>query len=570
MGTSVMKIRFNEITSKREFARFLDNIPLKKLTYILYIKKAENYYTSFEIPKKNGGKRIINAPTGDLKDLQRKLARELWKHQKYIWEQKKIKPNLAHGFEKGKSIISNARIHRNKKYILNLDLENFFDSFHFGRVKGFFAANNDFKVSEEVATIIAQLSCYNGSLPQGAPSSPIITNLICQILDYQILKISKKYKLDYTRYADDITFSTNNKNFLSIQDDFIAEVDSKIKSTGFSVNDKKTRLLFGSSQQKVTGLVVNKKLNVDRQYCRETNAMAHTLYKTDSFVVNSKLGTLSQLEGRYAFINQLDRYNNSISNEKHNFRNLSGRERQYQKFLFYKYFYGNSKALIVTEGKTDIAYLKAALKNLYSEYPTLITRNDEGQFKFNVSFLKRTKRLKHFFDFPFDGADAIQKIYNFYCGNNNMPNYFEYFKKLSNAKKPVFLFFDNEISSKDKPLKKFADTCRLSEDQKKELSDNLLLNSPRHSNLYTLTTPQLGNEESEIEDLFEQSVRDHKIGGKSFSLSKEFDCEKHYGKEIFSRYIAANYSDINFTGFKPILNKISEVISFYHQQELIK
>ena len=83
-------------------------------------------------------------------------------------------------------------MHRNKKYILNIDLKNFFDSFNFGRVRGFFIKDRDFAVSPEIATVIAQIACYQGKLPQGAPSSPIITNLITRILDYRIVKIAKK------------------------------------------------------------------------------------------------------------------------------------------------------------------------------------------------------------------------------------------------------------------------------------------------------------------------------------------------------------------------------------------
>lgn len=114
--------------------------------------------------------------------------------------------------EKGKSFITNAQIHRNKRFVINVDLENFFDSFHFGRVRGYFMKNKNYQCSEEVATTIAQIACYEGKLPQGAPSSPIITNMICNIFDMRLLRLAKKYKLDYTRYADDLSFSTNDKN----------------------------------------------------------------------------------------------------------------------------------------------------------------------------------------------------------------------------------------------------------------------------------------------------------------------------------------------------------------------
>ena len=209
--------KFCDIQSRNELADYL-SVPRNKLTHILYVKKPDSYYTTFEIPKRNGETRTICAPSGDLKTLQEKLSNMLWLYQKSIWEEKGIKPNISHAFEKEKSIITNAKIHRNKRFVLNLDLENFFDSFHFGRIQGYFEKNNSFKLPHDVAVVLAQLTCYQGRLPQGAPSSPIITNLICQPLDTYLLRIAKKYKLDYTRYADDLTFSTNDKHFVENQE----------------------------------------------------------------------------------------------------------------------------------------------------------------------------------------------------------------------------------------------------------------------------------------------------------------------------------------------------------------
>ncbi|PGC78808.1 retron Ec67 family RNA-directed DNA polymerase/endonuclease, partial [Bacillus toyonensis] len=333
--------KFNDIKTRDDLSDFL-KIPTSKLTYVLYKKKTSNLYTSFEIPKKNGGIRHIKAPLKDLKEIQKRLALSLWTHQKYIWKENGINPNISHAFQKEKSIITNAQIHRNKRFVLNIDLENFFDSFHFGRVKGFFEKNKHFLLPQGVATIIAQLTCYEGNLPQGAPSSPIITNLICNILDMKLLKISKKYKLNYTRYADDLTFSTNSKQFLVQQSDFHEEISKIIEKAGFKINEKKTRLQFRDSKQEVTGLIVNKKINVDRNYYKATRSMAHSLYTTGTFQIDGETGTINQLEGRFTFINQLDQYNNKINKSidkttKLGFHHLNSREKQYQKFLLYKY-----------------------------------------------------------------------------------------------------------------------------------------------------------------------------------------------------------------------------------------
>jgi RNA-directed DNA polymerase len=537
---------FNDIKTRNDLADFL-NIPRKKLSYLLYKNDINTLYTSFEIDKKNGGVRKINAPLTELKDIQRKLAVALYNHKK---KKQKIKNNLSHAYEKEKSIITNAKVHRNKRLVLNIDLENFFESFHFGRVRGFFIKNNNFLLSSEVATVIAQLTCYEGKLPQGAPTSPIITNLICEILDQRLLKIAKKYKLDYTRYADDLTFSTNNKIFFDLQTEFYELLSSELIRAGFKIHEKKKRLQLRDSRQVVTGLVVNKKINVNRIFYKETRAMAHQLYKEGKFEINGKLANLNQLEGRFAFINQLTRYNNKIDGKKHSFKNLSSRELQYQKLLFYKYFYANPKPIIVTEGKTDIVYLKAALKNLYKEYPNLITKNSDGSFEFKVSFLKKSKRLAHFLGIVQDGGSALKNIYNFFGSNTKEASpYLSYFKKISNTLpvNPVILMFDNEIKSGNKkPIGNFILHAKLDKNNKKGiLEDKYMVNII--DNLYLLTVPLIdGKPECDIEDLFEKDTLSHKINGREFCKKDKYDHSKYYGKEIFSMYILDNYTDIKF------------------------
>ncbi len=323
--------------------------------------------------------------------------------------------------------------------------------------------NRNLELPLEVANVIAQLACYNGTLPQGAPSSPIITDLICNILDMRLAKLAGKYRLDYTRYADDLTFSTNDSKFLDGKENFYNEIEAEISHAGFSINHTKTRIQYRDSRQEVTGIIVNKRLNVNRDYYKTTRAMAHHLYKTGEFFIEKDVnGTINQLEGRFSFINQLDRYNNTlISNStKHNFFNLNRREKDYQQFIFYKYFFGNSQPLIVTEGKTDIIYIKAALKNLYKDYPELINKDRNGQFKYKISFLKRSKRLSYFLNLKKDGADTMNNIYKFFSEKDeaNYPNYIQAFKKLGERapSNPVILIFDNELTNKDKPVAKFS------------------------------------------------------------------------------------------------------------------
>lgn len=598
---------FSNIKDRNDFFKLL-NIPKKNMTYLLYNKEkkgTENSYNTFEILKKDGGVRVINAPNDELKFVQKRLAELLWVTQKKVWRENNISPNISHAFEENKSIITNARIHRNKKFVLNVDLENFFSSFHFGRVKGFFEKDKNFKVPKEVALIIAQLTCYQGALPQGAPSSPIITNLICKIMDFRILKLAKKFKLDYSRYADDLTFSTNNNSFSSQEKVFLIKLEEEIKRAGFKMNTKKTRLQLNSSRQEVTGLVVNKKLSVSKEYCKNTRAMAHNLYKNGEFFINDgdALGNINQLEGRFAFINQLDKWNNKLeynyslneNNIEHQkfllstkrkeknhhsmLQMLNKREKEYQKFLYYKYFYGNKKPTIVTEGKTDIRYIKGALKSLYKDYPNLIEKRNH-EFIFNVFFLKKSKqkrkkevsRYKYFFNLQIDGADSMKNLYNFFSDKNNKlyPNYLDYFNSFESNKpvNPTFFVFDNELlSKKEKPLKSFMNYVYNQEKNKIKKAKFEVLESQLSlqvaQNLYVVTHQLLEDcAENEMEDLFDEKTLAHIEGGKKFS--KNGDNNIHYGKEIFSKFVLRNYEEINFENFRPILDNINRIVESYN------
>ena len=557
--------KFCDVTSRNELADFL-KIPRKDLTYVLYIKRVENFYTSFETPKKNGGTRTIKAPSGKLKFIQKKLVRKLEQYQQDIWSSQEREPNISHGFQRKKSIITNARIHRNKKYVLNIDLQNFFDCFHFGRVRGFFQKNRDFSLPIEVATVLAQLTCCEGCLPQGAPTSPIISNLICQILDNRLLGVAKKYKLDYTRYADDLTFSTNDKLFIEQKDEFLRVIQKEIEQAGFKVNENKTRLVYKSSQQKVTGLVVNEKVNVSQEYYRKTKSMAHSLYNTGEFTIDGKIGTLQQLEGRFSFINQLNQYNNKQDGIEHNFGTLAGREQEFKRFLFYKFFYGNDIPIIVTEGKTDVRYLKAALKALYKDYPDLITKSKDGKFEFKIAFFKRTKRLRYFLGIQLDGADAMQSIYKYFVGgkgreSKNYPNYFAYFQRMGvKPQKPTILLFDNETESK-RPLGKLLAEQKFTEEQVQKLKKELYLKVLDKGNLFLLTNPLIPEkEECEIEYLFSEEMRGALIDGKRLCLKDKYDIEKYYGKEFFSQYVANHFEQIDFEGFRPLLDAITTIV----------
>lgn len=557
------------ITDRNHLAVKL-NVPIKNLTYLLYIKKIENCYTSFEIPKKDGTSRIINTPNAELKDIQRRLAGMLYKKQREIFSQLDINPNISHGFEKKKSIITNAKIHRNKRFVFNLDLKDFFNSFHFGRVRGYFNNNKHFGLDINIATTIAQLTCYNGSLPQGAPTSPVISNLICQILDFRLLKIAKKYKLDYTRYADDLTFSTNDKHFPESYDSFMKEISKVIEKSGFQINDKKTNLKYRDSKQTVTGLIVNKKVNVDANYFRTTKAMAHSLYTKGEFFINGEPGTVNQLDGRFSFINQIDKYDNINCTEKiKKMYSLNAREKQYQRFLFYKLFLRSNKPLIATEGKTDVIYIKAALKNLYKSYPELVKLDANGKFEFLIHFLKRNKKMNYFFGITGDGADSLNNIYHYYFGGRISGHQCNNYNRIFNAYKTVFtsptiIIYDNELSNKNKPISKFEGYKKMSEDKKSVFPQVLKMKLDEESNLYLLTNQLVkGKSECEIEDLFSDDILNVEIDGRKFDRKVKKGDNSHFGKNDFAEYVMQHYETIDFSNFKPLLDNINEIVITY-------
>ena len=649
--------KLNQLKTKDDLAKLLGFKNARYINYLLYNIQIANLYTSFTIPKKNGGERIIHAPKKELKFLQKKLANVLWEcYLESIESKSKGKnfktPVLSHAFEKGKSIITNSQIHRNKKYILNIDLKNFFDSFNFGRVRGFFIKDRDFAVTPEIATVIAQIACYQDKLPQGAPSSPIITNLITRILDYRIVKIAKKYRFTYSRYADDMTFSTNrelNSNKLRAGkelDNFLTELEELIISSGFEINPKKTRLSNNMQRQEVTGLVVNKKINVKREYVKNTRAMAFQLYKDGAFEIDKKPGTLNQLTGRFAFIFQIDQCNNYLLykksliqnnldaqkyllgrnsskkseskyywkyifynkdlrkelfyNKKHNTYKLptefysigkeekkmymslfNSREKEYKKFLFYKYFFGNNKPIIVTEGKTDPRYIKAALKNLYQNYPELIEK-DGDDFIFKIEFLNRSNTVEYQFNIP-EGGEGLKYWYNYFSNKEKFqmdskekllyPNYIEYFQKLTTREPqhPTIFLFDNEPNNRKKddkaPLFLFASHARDLEidsgnlEQARRGSSNRIT---KKGSLYIMATPLLpdmnnGNS-SDIEDLLLSRQKAPILKRKTFSKKED---PNFYGKEIFSKHVLKNYTKFDFTEFIPLLDGIRNNISDY-------
>lgn len=386
---------FLNSTDKRSLANVLD-VEFKTLMYNLHIISDNNKYTEFEVKKKNGNTRQICAPTSGIKYIQRNLADILLN----IYNAKAC----VHGFVKEKGIKTNAQTHVKKKILINIDLKDFFYSINFGRVLGLFKSF-PFNFNQEVATTLAQICCYKGYLPQGAPTSPIISNFICWNLDKKLMLFAKKTKLTYSRYADDITFSTN-LNYIpneigTIIDEKLelsSELQHIVTSNGFNINKDKIRYALKNNRKEVTGLIVNEKINVNRKYIRHIRAMLHACEKfgisraaDEHFIKynykNKKVSNTinsfkEELIGKIGFIGHIKGKNDPVYISL--FKRLKVIIPEANLKTIEKLRFDSQKPIIIGEGKTDWKHLKKALN----------TFKNKGLFKnIDVQFYESNEEL---------------------------------------------------------------------------------------------------------------------------------------------------------------------------------
>jgi RNA-directed DNA polymerase len=290
-----------------------------------------------------------------------------------------VTKSSTHGFIRGKSIVTNGKEHVGKKHVLNLDLKDFFPSINFGRVRGLLMAK-PYQCTPHVATIIAQICCHDNQLPQGSPTSPIISNMICAKLDTQFQRLAKKYRCFYTRYADDITISSSANimpsqfaRFSDIPGEIILgnEIVEIIEQNGFQINDQKVRLRTKHRRQEVTGLIVNEKLNVKREYVRTLRTMLYQLEKNILSGVEIRIKP-EVIRGKIEFLGAVRGYEDSIYLKFLNRLNNIAPEtlNKNQKYRLDSFCVSQAALIepeIWTEGKTDPKHLKAALRKLQSE-----------------------------------------------------------------------------------------------------------------------------------------------------------------------------------------------------------
>jgi len=302
-----LKEMFAVMNSKKDFLALLNvskafiykekTIPFseRQLNYFLIkdsdkFKSKKTVYTSFAIKKKSGEDRIIHAPVKGLKELQKALNLILQSvHEPH---------ENAKGFIPEKSIVDNAVSHIGKNFVYNIDLKDFFPSIDAARVWGrLLAAPFNLGTSnkrKELANMIKTLCCTELEterfesnmwvkkaafvLPQGAPTSPVLTNAICDRLDRRLTGVARRFGLNYTRYADDITFSSNHNSYeiksgvfekiFEKESTFDKEVRKTVSSQNFFIKETKVRLQKRGFRQEVTGLIVNEKVNVSRKYVK--------------------------------------------------------------------------------------------------------------------------------------------------------------------------------------------------------------------------------------------------------------------------------------------------------------
>lgn len=304
-----------EISSPIEMAKYME-IEVSKLRWLTYHRKCTtlSHYHNFTIPKKTGGQRKISSPKPLLRKAQNWIKANILD---------KLHPEeCVHGFIKGKSIMSNATGHVASDLVINMDLKDFFPTIKFKRVKGMFRS---FGYSEAVAIVLSLLCTepprervsYNGKiynvslgdreLPQGACTSPAVTNIICRHMDIRLKGKAESLGFNYTRYADDLTFS-GPKDSMKDTGKLLKDVTSIVSNEGFEVHPDKTRVFHKSRRQEVTGIVVNKKLSVSRDDIKKFRAILHNCEKHGIESQNKEKhpNFIAYLRGYCSYISMVD------------------------------------------------------------------------------------------------------------------------------------------------------------------------------------------------------------------------------------------------------------------------
>ena len=253
------------------------------------------YYVTYKIRKRSGKMRRIDAPQNPLKQIQSDIMHKIL----YLF---KAHP-IAHGFIKSRSPVTNATVHMGKKYVLTIDIKDFFNSIHHLKVadalKWLLKLQNKFTFTDDDCTLLSTILCYNGGLPQGSPASPVMSNLVCLGLDKKLSHFAAASSAVITRYADDITASSDIDNLKHLQNN----IEQTVRLFGLRPNAKKTRHLRYYQRQIVTGIVTNKKLGVKKDRWRNLRARIHNLIRDKTVITKEEF---QQMRGYIEWIKNLN------------------------------------------------------------------------------------------------------------------------------------------------------------------------------------------------------------------------------------------------------------------------
>ncbi|MCP4521892.1 MAG: RNA-directed DNA polymerase [Cytophagales bacterium] len=292
-------------------------ITLSKLRFLTFHRTTNqiSHYKRYYIQKKSGGTRVISSPMPDLKKLQYWVLENIL-NQIPVHE-------AAHGFVRNRSIKTNAELHVGAELVINQDLKNFFPSITFERVRGLFRS---FGYSGQLGTIFA-LICTEPEvdeveldgetyyvaksaryLPQGAPTSPLITNILCKRLDNRLKGMATKNKFTYSRYADDLTLSTNDKESMKKIPQILWQSKKIVEDESFELHPDKLHVMKNGSRKEVTGVVVNEKINVGRKKLNQFRALLHQIDKDgpEGKEWQGNTNVLNSIKGYADFVNMIN------------------------------------------------------------------------------------------------------------------------------------------------------------------------------------------------------------------------------------------------------------------------
>ena len=268
------------------------------------VANVERHHDEYKIRKKAGGDRPIEAPDYLLKDIQR------WIYINILCKDTSIN-DCVHGFipksmnkDKVRGVLTNAAPHAGHDWLINIDLKNFFHTVKLDKVKDYFSSLG---YEDEVVKTLTALCTYKSRLPQGAPTSPMLSNIIASTMDVMMLKYCNKRGIVYTRYADDLTFSANS----DVEVPPIEDIYKIVYLNGFKVNRMKTKVRYKGCRQEVTGLTVTNGVHVSQRFKKEILRELHFCKKFGVYEHYKHLNTTKGLykewlRGKIMFVRQID------------------------------------------------------------------------------------------------------------------------------------------------------------------------------------------------------------------------------------------------------------------------